>query len=108
MKLTCPTRTPTRPYLTTHIGVCVRLIWVRVGFVRSLKPCTDVASNLFAIDLRLNVRIACDGLQQKFRHAEYFTCNPLISQSILILFSNGFHCYSQDFISFPMIAHATW
>ena len=48
------------------------------------KPCTDVASNLLAIDLRLNVRIAFDDLQQKFQHAEYFTCDPLISQAILI------------------------
>ena len=58
-----------------------------------LEPCTDVASNLIAID---------------FQHAEYFTCDPLISQSIIIRFSNGFHCFSQDFISFPMIAHLTW
>ena len=35
-----------------------------------VKPCTDVASNLLAIDLRFNVQIACDGLQQKFQHAE--------------------------------------
>ena len=52
--------------------------------ILDLKPCTDIASNLFAIDLRLNVQIACDGLQQKFQHAEYFTYDPLISQSILI------------------------
>ena len=32
------------------------------------KPCTDVASNLLAIDLRLDVCIACDGLQQKLKH----------------------------------------
>ena len=48
------------------------------------KPCTDIASNLLAIDLQLDVRIACNGLQQKFQHAEYFTCNPLISQPIFI------------------------
>ena len=42
-----------------------------------LKPSTDVASNLFAIDLRLDVRIACDGLQKMFQHAECFTCDPL-------------------------------
>ena len=34
---------------------------------------TDVANNLLAIDLRLDVQIACDGLQQRFQHAEYFT-----------------------------------
>ena len=44
----------------------------------SIKPCTDVASNLFAIDLQLDVPIACDCLQQKFQHVEYFTCDPLI------------------------------
>ena len=26
-----------------------------------------------------------------FQHAEHFTCDPLISQSIVIQFSNGFH-----------------
>ena len=36
---------------------------------RYVKPCTDVACNLLAIDLRLNIRIACDGLQHKFQHA---------------------------------------
>ena len=33
------------------------------------KTCTDVASNLLAIELQLDVRIACNGLQQKFLHA---------------------------------------
>ena len=60
---------------------------LRVGI---LKPCTDVVSNLLVIDLGWNVRIACDGLQQKFQHAEYFTCDPLISQSILIQFQTVF------------------
>ena len=58
------------------------------------KPCIDVASNLLAIELQLDVRIACNGLQQKFQHAEYFTCDPLISQPIFIPSSNGFHHYS--------------
>ena len=49
-----------------------------------LKPCREVASNLLAIDLRLNIRIACEGLQQKFQHAEYFSCDPSISQPLLI------------------------
>ena len=56
-----------------------------------LNPFTDVASNLLAIDLRLDIQIACDGLQQKFKHAEYFTGDPLIYQSIFGRFSNGFH-----------------
>ena len=33
-----------------------------------VKACTHMASNLIAIDLRLDVQIVCDGLQQKFRH----------------------------------------
>ena len=48
-----------------------------------LKPCTDVASNLLAIDLRLNIRKAYDGSQQKFQQTQYFTSNPLISQSLI-------------------------
>ena len=52
----------------------------------SIKPCTDLASNLLAIELRLDVQIACDGLQQKFQHAEYFTCVP----SYLSQFSSNF------------------
>ena len=72
-----------------------------------VKPCTDVASKLPAIDLRLDVQIGCDGLLQKFQHAEYFTCDPLITQPILIRFSNGFHFYSQNYIRFPMITHTT-
>ena len=43
-----------------------------IGFtlILNLKPRTDVARNLLAIDLRLDFQIACDGLQQKFHHAE--------------------------------------
>ena len=44
----------------------------------------DVAGNLPAIDLQLDVQIACDGLQQKFQHAGYFTCNPWITRPIFI------------------------
>ena len=40
------------------------------------KPPTHVARNLPAFDLRLDVQIACDGLHQKFQHAEFFTCDP--------------------------------
>ena len=58
------------------------------------KPWTDIASNLLAIELQLDVRIACNGLQQKFQHAEYFACDPLISQPIFIQSSNSFHHYS--------------
>ena len=54
------------------------------------KPCTDVASTLLAIELQLDIRFPCNGLQQKFQHAEYFTCDPLISQPIFIISSNGF------------------
>ena len=72
-----------------------------------VKPRTDVASNLLAIDLRLDVRIACGGLQQKFQNAEYFTCDTLITQPILIRFSNSFHSYSPNFIIFLMIPHTT-
>ena len=46
---------------------------IKIPSMNLLKPCTDVASSLLAIDLRLNVRIAFDGLQQKFQHAKYFT-----------------------------------
>ena len=49
-----------------------------------LKPHTDVALNVPVIDVRLDVRIVCYGLQQKFQHAEYFTSNSLISHSISI------------------------
>ena len=38
------------------------------------KPCTDI-------------QIAWDGLQQRFQHAEYFTCDTFISQPIPIRFS---------------------
>ena len=47
------------------------------------------ARNLPAIESQLDVRIACEGLQQKFQHAEHFTCDSLIS--ILIQFPYGFH-----------------
>ena len=40
--------------------------------------------NLVAIGLRLDVLIACDGLQQKFQYAEYLTCDTLIFQPVLI------------------------
>ena len=46
------------------------------ALVISHKPCTDIASNLLAIELQLDVRIACNGLQQKFQHAEYLYAIP--------------------------------
>ena len=49
-----------------------------------VKSCTDVASNLLVVELRLDVQIACDNLQQKFQHAEYFTCDPVITWPISI------------------------
>ena len=55
--------------------------------VALVKPYTDAASNLLAIDLQLDIQIACDSLQQKFQHAEYLTCDPLISQPIQIVFT---------------------
>ena len=50
----------------------------------------------------MDIQNECDGLQQKFQHAECFTCDPLITQPG---FSNSFHCDSQQFIGFSMIAH---
>ena len=60
-------------------------------YLHGLKPCTDVANNLLEIDLRLEVSITCDGLQQKFQHAEYLTCDPLMPELISMQFSNGYH-----------------
>ena len=37
--------------------------------IACIKPCTDVASNLLVIDLRLDALTACDGLQQEFQDA---------------------------------------
>ena len=54
--------------------------------VMSFKPRTHVLSNLSVIDLRLDVRNGYDSLQQKFQHAEQFTCDPLIPQLIFIRF----------------------
>ena len=39
-----------------------RVLYPENGMDCYIKPYTDVASNLLAIDLRLNVQIACDGL----------------------------------------------
>ena len=47
--------------------------------INFLKPWTHVAIGLPEIDFRLDVGITCDGVQQKFQHAEYFTRNPLTS-----------------------------
>ena len=55
-----------------------------------LKPHTHVALNLLAIGLRLDARIACDDLKQKFQHADYFNCDPCITQPNVIGFSNGY------------------
>ena len=67
--------------------------------VALVNPCTDIASNLLVIDLQLDVQIACNGLQQTFQHAEYCTCDPLISQPILKQFSllfSKFHKHPND------------
>ena len=47
--------------------------------------------------------MACNDFQQKFQHAEYFTCDPLISQPIFIRFSNDFHCFSNFHSSYNMM-----
>ena len=49
------------------------------------KPCRDIVSNLLVIDLQLN------GLQKKFQPVEYFYCDPLIPQPIVIRFSNSLY-----------------
>ena len=36
------------------------------------------------------LKIAHADLQQKFQHAEYFNCNPLITEPIFIGFLGGF------------------
>ena len=41
--------------------------------------CAHAACYLLEIDVRLDVRIAHDDLQQKFEHAGYFTSDPLIT-----------------------------
>ena len=47
--------------------------------INFLKPWTHVAIGLPEIDFQSDVGITCDGLQQNFQHAEYFTRNPLTS-----------------------------
>ena len=92
-----------------HPAICLCVThYVSLFKSCTLKPMTDIARDLLAIDLRLDVRNYCNGLQQKFQHAEYFTCDSLITQPTVIGFSNGFHYYSQEFITFPMIAHTIW
>ena len=51
---------------------------------------THVARNLLAIQLRLDIRIAWDDFQQKFQHAEYFTCDPLITQPTVSQLNSDF------------------
>ena len=63
---------------------------------QGLKPLTDVACDLLAIDLRLDIPNDCEGLQQEFQHAEYFTCDPVITQPIFIGISNSFHKLSNN------------
>ena len=61
-----------------------------VSSMSVFKLCTEVASILPVIDLGLDIRIACDGLQQKFQHVEYFTCDPLKSQLMFLQFQMVF------------------
>ena len=56
----------------------------------TLSSCLHVACNLVAIDLQLDLQMACNDLQQKFQHAEYFITDLLIIQPIPILFSYSF------------------
>ena len=57
--------------------------------VLGLSPVHTLHAILRVIDLRLDNQIACDGLEPKFQHAEYFTCNPLITR--IISFACSFH-----------------
>ena len=66
-----------------------------------LKLHTHVACNLLAIDLGLDIHNDCHGLQQWFQYTDNFT------QPNLFQFPNCFHHLSQDFITFPMIAHTS-
>ena len=69
----------------------------------SPKPCTDMASNLIVIGLQNDVRITCDCLQQKFQHAEYFTCNHVkLSQ-----FSSDLQTVFTIFLDFHMLSFDT-
>ena len=83
-------------HLYIFIYVCVCVYVCNIAYI---KPHTHVARYYLVIDLRLDIKNDCDGFQQKFQHAEYFTCDPLITRPILIQFSNVFHHLSQDFIS---------
>ena len=65
----------------------------RKGFGTSHRGCASlhrvagpyhVACNLRAIDLRLDVRNGCDGLQPKFQHAECFSKNSIQHDATVI------------------------
>ena len=45
----------------------------------SLKACTHIACDLLVGALRLDFRMSGNDLQQKSQHAEYCTCNLLIT-----------------------------
>ena len=64
--------------------------WFQNGHI---KARTHVACNLLAIDMQLEIRNGCDGLQHNFQHAEYFTCNPLITQPVFIRYPNSLEFY---------------
>ena len=77
------------------------MVQLQVNYMQSL------CSALFNCDdLQMDVQMACNDLQQKLQHAEYFTCDPLISQPVHQIL-NGFHCYSHNIIAFPMTAYNT-
>ena len=61
------------------VGNCnqfLEITWASAVATCCIHPRTHVAHNLPAIDLQLDVQNGCDGLQQKFQHAEYFTYDP--------------------------------
>ena len=49
-----------------------------------VKPHIHVARILPVFDLQSDIQMAWNDLQQKFKHAESFTCNPLINRAIPI------------------------
>ena len=63
--------------------IMVKTVWKSDEYWLKPLTLTDVARDLVAIDLRLNIRNGCDD----FQHAEYFTCDLLIPQPIFTVFT---------------------
>ena len=68
-------------FMTTSAQILLSIYFMFTSY--SFQPLTDIARNLLAIDFQLNVRNDCDGLKQKFQHAEYLTCDSFSTQPIL-------------------------